>query len=225
MTCSWAANVAAWSGADHHAAAGQALADVVVGIAAQPDRDAARQERAERLPGRPAQADRDRVVGQALAAPAPGDLVAQHGADGPVHVPDRQVEADRLALLKRTLGQLDQRVVQRQVQWLSWLVVLRLRRAGRQRRHVQQRRQVEEGRLARPPARRPSAARPGRRPRPGAEAHHGQVLADLPGDELEEGHHVLRAAGETRRAARGSGWRRRPGRCRCGRPASSRSPR
>ena len=71
-------------------AAGQALADVVVGVAEQPQRDAARQERAERLPGRAGERDVDGVVGQAVAAVALGDLAAEHRADGAVDVADRQ---------------------------------------------------------------------------------------------------------------------------------------
>ena len=55
-------------GPDHDPAAGQALADVVVGVALEPQRDAARQERAERLAGRPDEGQVDRVVGQPVAA-------------------------------------------------------------------------------------------------------------------------------------------------------------
>ena len=50
--------------------AGQALAQVVVGVAVQPQGHAAGQERAERLAGRPAERDVDRVVGQALRRPS-----------------------------------------------------------------------------------------------------------------------------------------------------------
>ena len=51
---------------DDDAAAGQALGDVVVGVAEQPQRDAGRQERAERLAGRAGEGDVDGAVGQAL---------------------------------------------------------------------------------------------------------------------------------------------------------------
>ena len=47
----------------------QALADVVVGVALEAQRDAAGHERAEALAGRAAEVDVDRAVGQALAAP------------------------------------------------------------------------------------------------------------------------------------------------------------
>ena len=47
--------------------AGEALAQVVVGVADQPQRHARGQERPEALPGRAAEGDVDRAVGQALA--------------------------------------------------------------------------------------------------------------------------------------------------------------
>ena len=71
-------------------AAGQALADVVVGVALEPQRDAARHERAERLAGRAGEGDVDGAVGQALAAVLLGDLVAEDRADGAVDVADRR---------------------------------------------------------------------------------------------------------------------------------------
>ena len=103
-------------GRDDDAPAGQALAEVVVGVAGQPQRDAPRHERAERLPGRAGEVHVDRVVGQPLAAPAPGHLVAEHRADGAVDVADRHLQPDRAAVGERALGQLDQRVVERPVQ-------------------------------------------------------------------------------------------------------------
>ena len=53
-------------GPDHDPAAGEALAEVVVGVALQPQGDAGRQERAEALPRRTRERDVDRAVGQAL---------------------------------------------------------------------------------------------------------------------------------------------------------------
>ncbi len=50
---------------DHEPAAGEPLAEVVVGVALQGERDAARDERAEALPGRAPEVQADRVVGQA----------------------------------------------------------------------------------------------------------------------------------------------------------------
>ena len=51
--------------AHDEAAAGQALADVVVGVAVEAQRDAAGHEGAEALAGRAGEGDVDRVVGQA----------------------------------------------------------------------------------------------------------------------------------------------------------------
>ena len=74
------------------APARQSLADVVVGLADQIERDAARQERAEALPGGAGELHVDRVVGQALVAVAARDLARQHRADRAVDVADRQDE-------------------------------------------------------------------------------------------------------------------------------------
>ena len=52
MTLRSATNAAPRGGPDDEPPAGQPLAEVVVGVADQPQRDAARQERAEGLPGR-----------------------------------------------------------------------------------------------------------------------------------------------------------------------------
>ena len=52
MICSSARERRRPVGADDDPAAGEALADVVVGVALEPQRDAPRQERAERLAGR-----------------------------------------------------------------------------------------------------------------------------------------------------------------------------
>src|SRR5690606_28166265 len=90
----------------------QALADVVVGVADQPQRDAAGDERAERVAGRAGEGDVDGVVGQPAGAALPGQLVAEHGPDGPVDVADGQFELDPRAVLDRALGELDEGVVQ-----------------------------------------------------------------------------------------------------------------
>ncbi len=82
------------------AAAGQALADIVVGIAGQLQRHAARQERAEAAAGVAAQADRDRVFRQPGMAVALRHLARQHRADGAVHVADVARDAHRLAALR-----------------------------------------------------------------------------------------------------------------------------
>src|SRR5690606_3716215 len=103
-------------GADGDAAAGQALADVVVGVADEAQGDAAGQERAEGLSGRAGEGDVDGVVGQARGAVALGDLVAEHCADGAVDVADRQVQLEGGAVLQGPFRQLDEGVVEGLVQ-------------------------------------------------------------------------------------------------------------
>ncbi len=88
-------------GADDDPAAGQALADVVVGVALEPQGDAPGQEGAEGLAGRAGEGDVDGAVGQARAAVLLGHLVAEHGADGAVDVADRHLRADRGAVVQR----------------------------------------------------------------------------------------------------------------------------
>src|SRR5690606_33493780 len=78
-------------GADDDPSPGQAFADVVVGVADKAQRDPTGEERAERLAGGAGEGDVDGVVGQTFGAVAFGDLVAEHGADSPVDVADRQV--------------------------------------------------------------------------------------------------------------------------------------
>ena len=77
----------------HERAARQALAEVVVGVALEPQQDAARHERAEALPRRTLERDVDRAVGQPFAAVATRDLGAEHRADRAVHVADRRTTA------------------------------------------------------------------------------------------------------------------------------------
>ncbi len=60
------------------------LADIVVGISLQLQRDALAQPRAQALAGMAAQLDMDGVIWQASCAKALGDLVAQGRADRPV---------------------------------------------------------------------------------------------------------------------------------------------
>ena len=75
-------------GLHHDAAARQALADIVVGVADQLQRDAARQEGAEALAGGAGEAHADRVFRQAGMAVAPGHFARQHGAHGAVDIAD-----------------------------------------------------------------------------------------------------------------------------------------
>src|SRR3546814_3863307 len=64
-------------------------------------RDAARHERPERLPGRAEEGQVDRVLRQAFGLVALGHLMAEHGADRPVDVADLELGAHRLAAIER----------------------------------------------------------------------------------------------------------------------------
>eukprot|EP01136_Pigoraptor_vietnamica_P023733 Opistho-1_new@6558 len=78
------------AGANNDRATGKALADVVVRVAVEFDRDALREERAERLARRARELDADRVVGEAGLAVRLGYLVAQRRPNHAVHVRHRQ---------------------------------------------------------------------------------------------------------------------------------------
>ncbi len=138
--------------ADHDAATGEALADVVVGVALQAEGDALRHEGAEGLAGAADEGQVDGVVGQARATELLGDVVAEHGADGPVDVADRDLGADRLGRLgglgvQRVGGELDQLVVEGLLQTVVLLDQGVADRALGQLRHVEERLQVEALRL------------------------------------------------------------------------------
>jgi len=94
------------------AAAGQALADIVVGVADKIERHAARQEGAEGLAGGAGQADGDRVVGEAFMVVATGHLAGEHRAGGAVDVADRRFDGDGLAVLQGGLRLGDQLAVE-----------------------------------------------------------------------------------------------------------------
>ena len=85
----------AFGGMNDDPSAGHALAEVVVGVALETDRDSVGEERSEALTGGAAEVDLDRFGRQALRTVASRDLRREHRADGPVHVPDRQRELDR----------------------------------------------------------------------------------------------------------------------------------
>ena len=85
-------------------AAGEALARVVVGVADQRQLDARRQPGAERLPGRAAQREADRLRRQPLGPVDLRDRAREQPADRAVDVADRELAADRLAVVDRVLG-------------------------------------------------------------------------------------------------------------------------
>src|SRR5439155_9108755 len=82
---------------DDDAPAAEALADVVVRVTAQLERDARREECAEALARGAGEAHADRVVGQTSSAVSARDVAGNQGADGAPRVIDRQRELDALA--------------------------------------------------------------------------------------------------------------------------------
>ncbi len=185
-------------GAQHEVAAREPLADVVVGVALEPQRDAVRHEGAEALPGRAAQLHVDGVVGQAHAAVALRDLGAEQRADGAVHVADRRLDVHGPTEVERGLRLLDELLVERAVEAVILLlraeeVLALVRVLG----HREDGREVESVRL---PVvdRRARVEHLGVTDRLGdrAEAELGEVLAHLFGDELEEVDDELRLARE-----------------------------
>ena len=143
--------------------------------------------------------DLDRVVGQPRAAPALGDVVAEHRAHGAVDVMDGQGERHRLRVLDGLPAGRDDR---RGVEGLLQGVILRdhtvPRDLGRHVRLVEDRREVETPRL-------PVLERrldvelvdPADHLVHGPEAEFRHVLSDLLGQKAEEGHDVLGLAAES----------------------------
>ena len=96
-------------GIEDDPAAAQALAQVIIGVAFQLERHAARHECPEALPGAASEFDVDGVVGQAFRAPFAGQLTAGDGADDAVDVANGQFGADILAAFEGGLAQIEQR--------------------------------------------------------------------------------------------------------------------
>src|SRR6185503_11613939 len=108
---------------DDEATARQTLADVIVAVALELERDTLREECSEALARRARELEAHGVVGQRFRSPLLDDLVAQHGADRAVDVRDRQLLAGLLAVLDRLARERDQLVVERAIE----TVVLPLR--------------------------------------------------------------------------------------------------
>src|SRR5690606_38604468 len=94
------------------AAARQALADIVVRLADEVERDAARKERTEALPRAAGKLDVDGVVRQARVAVSPGYFRGQHRAHRAIDVADGHLDLDRFAPGERRLRKLDEAMVQ-----------------------------------------------------------------------------------------------------------------
>ncbi len=89
---------------DDETSARQALADVVIRIALQLQRDTASQKRAEALTCRAVEFDVDGVVGHSVLTPAPDQVVTQNGANGSVRVDDGQIDTNRAPMVDRIAG-------------------------------------------------------------------------------------------------------------------------
>ena len=186
ITFSSAANVAWRGGYTRNLAAREALAEVVVRVALEPHRDAARHERAEALTGRSRELNPDRVVRQPLAAVPARNLVPQHRPDRAVDVADRHVDVDGLLLLERARRARDELDVERPLEAVLLRADRAKRRAFRQIRLVEDLGEVDalrlpvvEGRLALQPV--GTADHLVHR----AEAEAGHQLAHVLGDEAE----------------------------------------
>src|SRR5690606_1365016 len=100
-------------GANDHATAGETLAGIVVRITLDADLDASGKPGAETLTRRPLELDLDRSVGESLEAVLPRHLGAEDGADRPIGVLDRQLDAHLFAPRERRLGELEELHVER----------------------------------------------------------------------------------------------------------------
>ena len=179
------------------AAARQSLADVVVAVAGQLDRHAARQESTEALARGADELHRNRVVGQPRMAGTPRDLAREHGAHRAVDVGDRQLDPDRLAGVERRLRRLDQLVIESLVETVILALAVGDGDARPCRHLVQQLGEIDATRL-------PMVERavhvepvdPAGHFREGAEAQPRHDLAQFLCDEEEVVDHVLGLAGE-----------------------------
>ena len=97
---------------DDQPATGQPLADVIVAVAFEFERDSLRQKRSETLSGRAVQLDVDGVVGERGFAPGLDHLVAENRSHRAVGIDDGQIQAHAPAVANRVLGQFHQPLVQ-----------------------------------------------------------------------------------------------------------------
>ena len=183
---------------DDEFAAGEALAEVVVGVALDGERHAARDEGAEALTGRTLKADTNGVLWETLRAVFLGDLVAGDRAGDAVDVLDRQLGDDLLAALDGGCADAEER---RDVEGLVEAVVLfdgaEATDLGADVRRVKDLREIETfGFPVRDGALRFEAVGTADHLFDGAEAELGHELAHFCGDERHEIHDVLGLAGE-----------------------------
>ncbi len=183
---------------DDDLAAGEALADVIVGVTLEFEGHAVRTEGTEGLARTTLELEMDRVLGQARAAMVARHLAAGDGADNAVDVDDGQLELHLLASLDRGFAEGEE---MRVVEGLVETVVLRLLAVGA---HfgidvglVEDRGQIDAlglpvfgGVLG------VEALDVADHLIDGAEAELGHVFAQLRGDEGHEIHDMLGLAGE-----------------------------
>src|SRR5438552_6322461 len=127
--------------------AGQALADIVIGVAVRLERDPARQERTKAPPGSAAEAHPDRVRRQTGMAIASRELARQHRSDSAMDIADLALDAHRLALVERRLRGADQLIVERLVEVMVLPLTVMDHHIGRGRRAVEQPAQIDALRL------------------------------------------------------------------------------
>ena len=182
---------------DDQLAPREPLADVVVGVAAHPERDPAGQERPEALPGAAVKLHVDRVLAEPRLAVLGRDEIGEQRADRAVAVADRQRALDPLLVLDRVLADPEQLPVELLGEDVGLALDAADRRAVGHLRHPQEGSQVEMLRL---PVlledRRREQVRPPDDLVERTEAHRAEDLANLLGDEEEVVDHLLGRAGE-----------------------------
>ena len=177
--------------ADDHAAAGQALADIIIGVADQLQRHAAREEGAEALPGRTGQPRLQTAVRQPGMAVPPRDFPRRHRPGRAVGIGDRALDPGR----QRAIQRLDQLTVDRRTGGAAE----RRNMAARaiRLRHMKQPGKIDPLTFPVPPDSRGieqvGAADQLLQP---AQAEPGEDFAHLLGDEEEVIDHMLALAGE-----------------------------
>ena len=85
-------------------AAGEAFANIVIGVALERERDTLRNEGGETLAGRTVEMNLYGVFRESFTAVSFRDFVAENRANGPVGVLDRENRIDRLLGVERVLA-------------------------------------------------------------------------------------------------------------------------
>ena len=132
---------------DDNAAAGEALAHIVVGVAFQHQSHARGEKRAEALTRAAVERDTDCFVRESGRSVFLRDGAREHRTHCAMHIADGQVELHRRAILNRLGGEFDQAVVQRRLDPVILLGGATPRHAARRRRIVENRGEVQALRL------------------------------------------------------------------------------